>query len=72
LLFARDASAAAAPDVARLIAPELGWSLAQVEEEVSRYRALVTGARQAAGLPETMTPVETSGPGEADVAAGAR
>ena len=72
LLFARDASAAAARDVARLIAPELGWSPAQVEEEVSRYRALVTGARQAAGLPETITPAETPDAGEADVAAGAR
>jgi glycerol-3-phosphate dehydrogenase len=72
LLFARDASAAAAPDVARLIAPGLGWSSAQAEEEVSGYRALVVRARQAAGLPEPMTPVETPDGGEAGVAAGAR
>jgi glycerol-3-phosphate dehydrogenase len=72
LLFARDATAAAALDVARLIAPELGWSPAQVEEEVSRYRGLATAARQAAGLPETRTPAETPDAGEADVAAGAR
>ncbi len=72
LLFARDASAAAAPVVARLIAPELGWSSARAEEEVSRYRALVTGARQAAGLPETMPSADTPDAGSADVAAGAR
>jgi glycerol-3-phosphate dehydrogenase len=72
LLFARDASAAAAPDVARLIAPGLGWSSAQAEEEVSRYRALVVRARQAAGLPEPVTALETPDGGEAGVAAGAR
>jgi glycerol-3-phosphate dehydrogenase len=50
LLLDRDASAAAATTVARLIAPELGWSLSRIEEEVARYRSSVAHARDAAGL----------------------
>lgn len=53
LLLARDASAAAAPGVARLIAPELGWSMARIEHEVATYQAEVRRSREAAGLPET-------------------
>jgi glycerol-3-phosphate dehydrogenase len=52
LLLARDASAAAALDVARVVAPELGWSPARVETEVAGYRAAATRAREAAGLPD--------------------
>jgi glycerol-3-phosphate dehydrogenase len=52
-LLARDASAAAAMDVARLIAPELGWSPARIETEAESYRQSVIEAREAAGLPET-------------------
>ncbi|HLY84475.1 MAG TPA: glycerol-3-phosphate dehydrogenase/oxidase [Acidimicrobiales bacterium] len=53
LLLARDASAGAALDVARLVAPELGWSPKRVEQEVEDYRAAATRAREAAGLPGT-------------------
>lgn len=52
-LLARDASADAAPEVARLIAPVLGWSDAQQEASVAAYRALVEAERASAQLPET-------------------
>ena len=40
-LLARDASAAAAPEVAALMAAELGWGDAERERQVERYRALI-------------------------------
>jgi glycerol-3-phosphate dehydrogenase len=52
-LLARDDSAAAAPEVAALVAPELGWSPADQEREVAAYRAAVEHERTAAHLPET-------------------
>jgi glycerol-3-phosphate dehydrogenase len=52
-LLARDASAEAAPAVARLLAPELGWSDDVVAFEVDAYRASVAGERAAGGLGET-------------------
>ncbi|MBK9181162.1 MAG: glycerol-3-phosphate dehydrogenase/oxidase [Acidimicrobiales bacterium] len=52
-LLARDASAAVADDVARLIAPDLGWSDADVAREVAAYRASVGAERRAGGLPES-------------------
>jgi glycerol-3-phosphate dehydrogenase len=45
LLQARDASVAAAPAVAALVAPELGWDDAEVERQVAAYRELA--AREA-------------------------
>ena len=39
LLLARDATVAAAPAVARLLAPELGWSEEEVEREVAEFVA---------------------------------
>jgi glycerol-3-phosphate dehydrogenase len=39
LLLDRDASAAVALEVARLIAPELGWSPDRVEHEVKAFLA---------------------------------
>ena len=48
--LAAEASAAAAEDAARLVAPELGWSDADVEREVAEYRAAVDAERDAAGL----------------------
>jgi len=51
-LLGRDAAAAAAADVARLIAPDLGWSDAQIAEQVSSYRAAAAAERDAAQLPE--------------------
>jgi glycerol-3-phosphate dehydrogenase len=44
LLLARDASAAAAGSVARLIAPELGWSASRAEAEAETFRAAVRRA----------------------------
>jgi glycerol-3-phosphate dehydrogenase len=52
-LLARDASAAAADDVAALMAGELGWSDDERREQVARYRALVDEERRAGSLPET-------------------
>ena len=52
-LLARDASADAAEEVARLIAPDLDWDEAEVERQVKTYRAGVERERTAAGLPET-------------------
>jgi glycerol-3-phosphate dehydrogenase len=40
-VLARAASAAAAADVATLLAPELGWSDREREAEVAAYRASV-------------------------------
>ncbi|HET7488702.1 MAG TPA: glycerol-3-phosphate dehydrogenase/oxidase [Acidimicrobiales bacterium] len=44
------ASAAAAADVARLLAPELGWSEDRAREEAAAYAASVARERAAAGL----------------------
>jgi glycerol-3-phosphate dehydrogenase len=52
-LQARDASAAAAADVAALLAPELGWSKAEATRQAAAYVALVTAERDAPGLPVT-------------------
>jgi glycerol-3-phosphate dehydrogenase len=50
LLLARDPTAEAAPEVARLLAPELGWDRDEVEAQVTAFLALVDGEREAAGL----------------------
>jgi glycerol-3-phosphate dehydrogenase len=52
-LLARDASAAAAGDVAGLIAPILGLTEAEAEAQASSYRAAVELERTTAALPET-------------------
>jgi glycerol-3-phosphate dehydrogenase len=57
MVLARDASAAAAVDVAHLLATELGWSPERVEDEVDAYREAVTRSRLAAGLAGTSSPV---------------
>ena len=49
-LLARDASAAAADDVARLLAPELGWDDAEIVRQVDAYRAAIDEERTSAGL----------------------
>src|SRR6266487_1545578 len=58
-LLARDDSAAAADDVAKLIAPELGWDDAERARQVKEYRAAIAAERDAADLPETA--LDTSG-----------
>jgi glycerol-3-phosphate dehydrogenase len=52
-LLARDDSAAAADDVARLVGRELGWDDAERARQVKEYRAAVAADRDAADLPET-------------------
>ncbi len=52
-LLARDASAAAAADVAALIAPHLGLSDAEADAQVASYRAATEADRTTAELPET-------------------
>jgi glycerol-3-phosphate dehydrogenase len=52
-LLARDASAAAAPAIARLVAPELGWTEEQAAAEAAAYQRSVAAERDAAGLAET-------------------
>jgi len=53
LLLARDASAAAALDVAHLMAPELGWTPEEVSRQVASYLETVATERESADLPET-------------------
>jgi glycerol-3-phosphate dehydrogenase len=56
-LQARDASAAAAHDVAALLAPELGWDAAEATRQAEAYRGSVEHERLAPGLPATALPV---------------
>ena len=56
LLLARDAASAAAEDVARLIAPELGWSEEDIHREVEAFRAIVQKELESADLPVTTLP----------------
>jgi len=49
-LLARDASVAAAPAVARLVAGDLGWDDAERERQVRAYADAVARERDAAGL----------------------
>jgi glycerol-3-phosphate dehydrogenase len=51
-LLARDASAAAADDVAALLGAELGWSAEQQLRQVEQYRAAVDAERACTALPE--------------------
>jgi glycerol-3-phosphate dehydrogenase len=55
-LQARDASAAAAADVAALMAAELGWSADETAAQISAYVALVDAERDAPGRPATEVP----------------
>lgn len=51
LLEERNGGVSVAPEVARLMAGELGWSTKQVDGELARYAALVRRRADAAGLP---------------------
>jgi len=53
LLLARDASAAAAPDVAALVGPELGWTESETARQIEVFRDRAESERRAAGLPQT-------------------
>jgi len=52
-LLARDASAGASPDVAALMAGELGWTDAERLRQIEAYRASIEIERTTGGLPET-------------------
>ncbi len=52
-LLARDASRAAAEDVARLLAPELGWDEARILSETDAFRRACERERTSAQLPES-------------------
>jgi glycerol-3-phosphate dehydrogenase len=52
-LRGRDATAAAAPAVAELVAAELGWSVEEQARQVADYRAAAAREREVPGLPET-------------------
>jgi glycerol-3-phosphate dehydrogenase len=49
LLQARDASVDAAPDVAGLIGPELGWDASEADRQVEAYRAVAAREVEAMG-----------------------
>jgi glycerol-3-phosphate dehydrogenase len=51
-LLGRDATAAAADDVAGLLASELGWSEDERAAQVDRFRAALAHEREVPGLPE--------------------
>ena len=52
LLIERDAADEAAPDVARLVAPDLGWDDAEQARQVEAFRAIAAKERDAAaGVP---------------------
>jgi glycerol-3-phosphate dehydrogenase len=61
-LLARDATAAAAGEVADLMAAELGWSDAERDRQVKEYRALIDTERSTGGLPETALDALTQPP----------
>lgn len=52
-LLARDGSSRVAPEVAALVAEDLGWDADAQAEQVEQYRALTDEERVAADLPET-------------------
>jgi len=56
LMLARDATAAAAEQVAALVGPELGWSDARTRREVAAFRARAEREREVPGLPEAALP----------------
>ncbi|HWW53049.1 MAG TPA: glycerol-3-phosphate dehydrogenase/oxidase [Acidimicrobiales bacterium] len=56
LLRGRDATAEAAEEVARLIAPDLGWDESEVAAQVSALRRTVDHERESGRLPVTAPP----------------
>ena len=70
ILLARDASAQAAPEVAELLAGELGWSATETAAQVAAYRGLVEAERVAAGLELTRQPAGVPVPGGSAGSAG--
>jgi glycerol-3-phosphate dehydrogenase len=50
-MLARDATSGVAAEVARLIAPELGWTEQEADHQADAYRAALTAEAKVAGLP---------------------
>ncbi|HEY2302413.1 MAG TPA: glycerol-3-phosphate dehydrogenase/oxidase [Acidimicrobiales bacterium] len=63
-LLDRDATAEAAADVARLIAPELGWSPARADTEVEAYRDMARRAKEAMSRRDAPDATEAARVGE--------
>ena len=53
-LFARDAAAGAADDIAQLIAPDLGWTANEAAASAAEFRALCEHERETGELPPTV------------------
>ena len=49
LLLDRDATVKAAPDVAALVAPELGWSKTETAAQVKAFKAIAAAEERAQG-----------------------
>jgi glycerol-3-phosphate dehydrogenase len=62
-LLDRDATAAAAADVADLIGDELGWGASERAAQVAAYRRAAQHEREVPGLPETAVLVPSEPPG---------
>jgi glycerol-3-phosphate dehydrogenase len=60
ILLGRDAAAAAADDVAKLIAPELGWRPDELQRQVEAFLAIVERERHSAQGPEPGVPESRS------------
>ena len=60
-LLARDATADAAPAVAALLAPELGWDEAEQQRQVHGFQVAVAHEREAADLPRSIPEVTHCG-----------
>jgi glycerol-3-phosphate dehydrogenase len=63
-LLDRDATAAAAADVADLVGDELGWSVAERAAQVAAYRRAAEHEREVPGLPETAVLVPSEPPAQ--------
>jgi glycerol-3-phosphate dehydrogenase len=59
--LARDATADAAEDAARLVAEDLGWDEDRVTREVAAFRASIEHERESAGLPRVGVPAALPG-----------
>jgi glycerol-3-phosphate dehydrogenase len=62
-LLDRDATAAAAADVADLVGDELGWSAEERAAQIAAYRRAAEHEREVPGLPETAALVPSQSPG---------
>jgi glycerol-3-phosphate dehydrogenase len=69
-LLSRDASAAAAPAVAALVADDLGWDQAEQQAQVEAYQSSIAKERDSAHLPETALEASSLAPTAAATTSG--